>query len=120
MKGVMMAEVSAGSNHVGASEICTAQVIWPEGASARPRGASERPTGACARLSRGQAPTSRIPSTSDETKRPRTSLMEASVSFALELHVFVRPRPQESGDEPQARFLHAGALGHEGRVQPDR
>jgi hypothetical protein len=31
MKGVMMPEVSAGSNQVGASETWTAQVIWPEG-----------------------------------------------------------------------------------------
>jgi hypothetical protein len=30
----MIPEVSAGSNHVGASETCTAQVIWPSGAAA--------------------------------------------------------------------------------------
>src|SRR5215469_8981830 len=30
----MMPEVSAGSNHVGASATCEAQVIWPEGALA--------------------------------------------------------------------------------------
>src|SRR5262245_38180080 len=33
MNGVMMPEVSAGSNHVGASATCDAQVICPAGAS---------------------------------------------------------------------------------------
>src|SRR5262245_66107333 len=33
MYGVMIPEVSAGANHVGASETCTAQVIWPSGAA---------------------------------------------------------------------------------------
>src|SRR5262245_20268861 len=41
MYGVMIPEVSAGSNHVGASETCTAQVIWPSGAATTgDRGAS--------------------------------------------------------------------------------
>jgi len=31
--GVMIPDVSAGSNQVGASEKCTAQVIWPSGAA---------------------------------------------------------------------------------------
>src|SRR5215470_12303751 len=31
MYGVMIPEVSAGSNQVGASETCTAHVIWPSG-----------------------------------------------------------------------------------------
>ena len=35
MKGVMMPGVSAGSNHVGASEMCTPQVICPAGCVAR-------------------------------------------------------------------------------------
>src|SRR5881296_497886 len=39
MYGVMIPEVSAGSNHVGASEMWTAQVICSAGASARPSGA---------------------------------------------------------------------------------
>ena len=34
MNGVMRLGVSAGSNHVGASEMCTAHVIWPAGAAA--------------------------------------------------------------------------------------
>src|SRR5204863_5731109 len=34
MKGVMIPEVSAGSNQVGASETCAAQVSWPEGPAA--------------------------------------------------------------------------------------
>jgi hypothetical protein len=34
MKGVMMPGVSAGSNQVGASDICTPQVGWPCGAAA--------------------------------------------------------------------------------------
>src|SRR5262245_39786962 len=60
MKGVMIPEVSAGSNHVGASEICTAQVICPAGASvARP----------------GETATATRTRTSNETKRPRTLLM---------------------------------------------
>ena len=33
MNGVMMPSVSAGSNHVGASEMCTPHVIWPSGAA---------------------------------------------------------------------------------------
>ena len=31
MKGVMIPEVSAGSNQVGARETCTAHVAWPSG-----------------------------------------------------------------------------------------
>src|SRR5262245_36465715 len=34
MKGVMMPGVSAGSNHVGANEMCTPQVSWPSGPAA--------------------------------------------------------------------------------------
>ena len=34
MNGVIMPFASAGSNHVGASEMCTAQVSWPSGAAA--------------------------------------------------------------------------------------
>src|SRR5262249_43473259 len=34
MNGVPIPGVSAGSNHVGAIEMCTAQVIWPSGAAA--------------------------------------------------------------------------------------
>src|SRR6185295_13326788 len=34
MNGVMIPEVSAGSNHVGASEMCPAQVSCPSGAAA--------------------------------------------------------------------------------------
>src|SRR5262249_58412945 len=34
MKGVMMPGVSAGSNQVGASDICTPQVSWPLAAAA--------------------------------------------------------------------------------------
>src|SRR5512132_3626233 len=34
MKGVLMPVVSAGSNHAGASEACTAQVSCPSGAAA--------------------------------------------------------------------------------------
>src|SRR5215813_3249060 len=34
MKGVMIPGVSAGSNQVGASEMCTPQVSWPCGAAA--------------------------------------------------------------------------------------
>src|SRR5215510_11504224 len=33
MNGVMTPGVSAGSNHVGASDTCTAIVIWPSGAA---------------------------------------------------------------------------------------
>ena len=31
MNGVMMPAVSAGSSHVGASEMCTPTVSWPDG-----------------------------------------------------------------------------------------
>ena len=34
MNGVTMPGVSAGSNHVGASEMWTPHVIWPSGAAA--------------------------------------------------------------------------------------
>src|SRR5262245_34444341 len=34
MKGVMMPEVSAGSNQMGASETCEPMVSWPSGAAA--------------------------------------------------------------------------------------
>src|SRR5215813_7930071 len=33
MNGVTIPGVSAGSNHVGASETCTPQVTWPSGAA---------------------------------------------------------------------------------------
>src|SRR5207244_2461524 len=33
MEGVMMASLSAASNHLGASEMCTPHVTWPSGAA---------------------------------------------------------------------------------------
>src|SRR4030095_13867599 len=59
MKGVMIPDVSAGSNHVGASEMWTAQVICPAASVARP----------------GETATATRTRTSNETKRPRTLLM---------------------------------------------
>ena len=72
MKGVMIPDVSAGSNHVGVSEMCTAQVAWPSGAA-----------------SLGAAPTVRVRTTMTMVERPRTMLMEAS--FAA---------PSRRGTEP--------------------
>src|SRR5213593_2532992 len=40
MKGVMIPVVSAGSNHVGASETCTAHVSWPSEAAGAAVGTS--------------------------------------------------------------------------------
>src|SRR5580765_8233128 len=42
MNGVPMPGVSAGSNHVGASETCTPHVIWPSGAAAAGAAATRR------------------------------------------------------------------------------
>src|SRR5437762_5784085 len=42
MNGVRIPDVSAGSNQVGASEMCTAQVTWPAGASARAAGGATK------------------------------------------------------------------------------
>src|SRR5438552_18695177 len=52
MNGVTMPGVSAGSNHVGASETWTPQVIWPSGAAAA-----------------GSAPTAKIIRTRTATER---------------------------------------------------
>src|SRR5262245_20089075 len=60
----MIPEVSAGSNHVGASEIETAQVIWPSGPAPA-----------------GVAPMAAIRTTSVTAKTTRTVLM-ASASTA--------------------------------------
>src|SRR5215510_11861025 len=78
MKGVMIPEVSAGSNHVGASEMWAPQIMSPLGASERPPGASERPSGA-APPAVGPRITNAM--TNNEAKRPRTRLMEASLVF---------------------------------------
>src|SRR5712691_190727 len=48
MNGVMTAGVSAGSNHVGASETCTAHVISPSGAAAADAAAPATATSATA------------------------------------------------------------------------
>ena len=81
MNDVTDPEVSAGSNHVGASEMWMAQVICPTGASARPTGASARPSGAA---TAGRVPTVRIRTMRTAVERLRTVLMEVS---------FVRHRP---------------------------
>src|SRR5262249_42996489 len=61
MYGVMMPEVSAGSNQVGAIEAPTAQVIGPSGAAAP-----------------GEAPMAEIRTTTSVVKRTRTLLMAAT------------------------------------------
>src|SRR5215510_4839611 len=99
MKGVMMPEVSAGSNHVGASEMWAPQIISPAGASARPSGVAVR----------GVAPRITSAGTNNRAKRPRTSFMEASLwcrwlSF-FELHILVGGREHVAGDQADARFL---------------
>src|SRR6516162_1131557 len=65
MKGVMMPEVSAGSNHVGAIEMWAPQIISPAGASA----------GAAAP---GVGPRIKSARTNGDAKRPRSCLTEAS------------------------------------------
>src|SRR5687768_2310797 len=44
MNGVTIPDVSAGSNHVGASATCTAQVTWPSGAATAAGASSSRVT----------------------------------------------------------------------------
>src|SRR5262245_23974046 len=109
MYDVMVPEVSAGSNHVGASETCTAHVIWPAGAP-----------GAAAV---DRAPPTRIRTTVTTIARRRTIRMAGSLpvaSAALQLHVFVRRRERVAGDETDAGLLHPGSGPVQSRVQPDR
>src|SRR5580765_4504038 len=113
----MIPDVSAGSNHVGASEMCTAQIIWPADASARPAGASGAP-------SLGDAPAAVIARTTNEAKRPRTcSFMEASCGrdglFVLESHILVRSREYVAGDQADSRLLDPWPHAAESGVQPD-
>src|SRR5437867_973503 len=113
MNDVMDPEVSAGSNHVGASETWTAQLIWPAGASARPSDA------ATAR----KAPTVKIRTMRTMVGRLRTVfMMEASflTSSALQLHVLVRRRKRVSGDHSDPRLLHPWPQPAQAGVQPDR
>src|SRR6266446_7703259 len=58
MNGVMIPGVSAGSNHVGASEMCTPQVSCPSGPAARaaPGAAATKPRAARAKASRRVTP----------------------------------------------------------------
>jgi hypothetical protein len=73
MNGVMIPEVSAGSNHVGASEMCTAQLICPSGAA-----------------SLAAAPRIKVRRMSPVVERPRTVFMEASLlGFQLQVQLFV-------------------------------
>src|SRR5882724_417434 len=73
MKGVMTPGVSAGSNHVGASDTWTANVICPTGASERPSGAAD--TG-------GTSATVRASTTTDASDERRTVTVSSVLSSA--------------------------------------
>src|SRR5215470_11482407 len=109
MKGVMMPEVSAGSNHVGASEIWAPQIISPAGASERPAGASA--------VAAGDGPRIANVRTNSEAKRPRTCFMEASVFyrafgslFSFQSDIFVGGRKCPARDEAEPRFGHTRTM----------
>src|SRR5437870_2664575 len=89
MKGVMTPGVSAGSNHAGASETCTANVTCPSGAATPTAGAPATSRRAANRIDRWCTFT--LPGS------PRTAI-------PLELQVLVRGHERVPGDR--------GHLGH--------
>src|SRR3989442_3216316 len=96
MNGVPIPGVSAGSNQVGASEMCTAHVICPSGPAAAGNGASV------------------------STARRSTAATGAGLmSFALQLHVFVGCRERVAGDEADAGLVDTRAHAVQPGVQPD-
>src|SRR6267142_1480634 len=86
MNGVMIPEVSAGSNHVGASEMWTAQVICPADASVAPLGET-------ADIKRAK--------TRNGTKRPRTLLMGSLPVFGVILLSASHPRRARRTPHPR-------------------
>src|SRR4029453_9481701 len=104
MKGVMIPDVSAGSNHVGASEMWTGQVICPAGASvARP----------------GETATATRTRTSNETKRPRTYFMGSLPILAFLLaRAFSLHRLCSTPDHCQERRSVLGRHGVHATVRP--
>src|SRR5215467_8955236 len=118
MKGVMMPEVSAGSNHVGASEMWAPQIISPAGASERPAGASA--------VAAGDGPRIANVRTNSEAKRPRTCFMEASVFyrafgslFSFQSDIFVGGRKCPARDEAEPRFGHTRTMRVDEAELPD-
>src|SRR4030095_6282718 len=105
MKGVMIPGVSAGSNQVGASEMCAPQIISPSGAAAP-----------------GDGPRITSVRTSNGAKRPRTLLMGSlpvcvsyvgsswflgRLLFDLQLHVLVGRGECPARDEPEPCLRHS-------------
>src|SRR5918994_3095722 len=89
----MMPEVSAGSNHVGASAKCRAHVIWPSGAAAA-----------------GATTTATISRTSVVVTRPRMVLMEGLLARVAEC--CEASAPAREGQSERSR--------HGLRTHPDR
>src|SRR5262249_23087919 len=87
-KGVTMPVVSAGANHVGASEVCMPNVICPSGA------ASDRPG-----LSRASL----------AARFVTAVLIASSWTRSLEAKALEGSRVVVQGDPPQGRFLHTRA-----------
>src|SRR5437867_6086538 len=84
MKGVMIPVVSAGSNHVGASVTCTAQVSWPSGAAGAGEGASD-------------------PRSSSATTRARRVMEASSASRTIQ-----GAKPRDDERKPEARLIMRG------------
>src|SRR5882762_11952207 len=134
MNGVMMPVVSAGSNQPGASEMCTAHVSCPTGASERPAGASERAF--VGRISPRSSSAARISAEREYGRRGTRSVMRTLLcvreSFGSEAEdrrtepevapiirgcPAVSTRIQMAGDEAaalrrQRRLVAAAALHH--------
>src|SRR5437016_2703610 len=91
MYGVMIPEVSAGSNQVGASEMCTAQFNCPCGAAARA--------------------TPGAPATLD---------LRRLALRPFQRDVLVRPGISESRDQPEPGFSDAGPRAVDETELPDR
>src|SRR5262245_40065692 len=91
--------LSAGSSQAGTSVVCTAQVIWPAGASAC--------AGAHARAA--------ISARANEVANRVTV-----VSLFLEPHVFVRGRIRIAGDQTEAGVLHPGPDAAQDARLPER
>src|SRR5262249_11026583 len=97
-----MPEVSAGSNQVGASVVCTPHVSCPCGSPAR------------------AAPAPKISASARTAMARRRYLMSRLCSLARQSKVFVRARIGLSGDEPEPRFLNPRAEAAEERLLPQR
>src|SRR5262245_19437153 len=95
----MIPEVSAGSNQVGASVTCTAQVSWPSGPAARAQ-----------RAPLGTAAMARMATIKWRTRRDRFALPKKfppKERDSIARLRFMPPRPGKFAGEP---FRHVGLL----------